>query len=217
MKHQQQHWLWIAFLLFIVSGCASQPKVFTDYDDRRDFSAYKNFAWVHVPPMMHSGDYEVSALAEQRITQAIKGELISKGFVFVDDLSNADFSVVFTMGARDKIQVHRYSTTYYQARHNWGWGSYYFPYFVHFPFDYHDQIYYRDVPVSYTEGSIAVDIFDARSKEPIWHSKASKNLTKKDIRSGGTNAVEVIEKLMANFPPSQPANISSPWIDPENQ
>lgn len=161
--------------------------------------------------MMKSGDYDISPLAEQRMTNAIISELEIKGFTFIDNIDNADFTVVYTMGARDKINVDSYSDKYYRTRVNWGWGAYYYPYFKHYPFGRYSVNVYHEIPRAYTEGSIAIDIYDAKTQQPIWHSKASKKLSSKDLNSNASNAFEVAQKLLANFPPIQPANITSPW------
>jgi hypothetical protein len=184
-------------LLALISGCASTPKVYSDYDSREDFSKLRTFTWVQDPPMLRAGDYPVSALAETRMTAAIKAELIMHGYEFVDNLEQADFSVIYTMGARDKIELRDHPRGYYSNRVDWGWGGYYYPFFVHFPFGRS----YRDVElVEYPEGTIALDIFNAKTKKPIWHTRATKRLSKKDVNSNARNAAEIAEQLLQDFP-----------------
>ena len=198
-------------ILILLSGCVSTPKVFTDYDERRDFSGYKTFSWVHDPPMLQAGDYPVSPLAEKRMTNAIKEQLIKKGFTFVEQPQDADFTVVFTMGARDKIEIVRRSSGYYHHRVYWGWGYYYYPHFVYYPFD-PGRYAYTEVPRTYTRGSIAIDIFDAKTEEPVWHSKASKRLTTRDLQSNAKNAPDIARRLLACFPPQPDEKpLMSPW------
>ena len=197
-----RHKLIFLCLLFpitaLLSACASKPVVYSDFDPRHDFSENQTFTWVHEPPMLQAGDHPVSALAETRMTAAIKGTLINKGYVFVHDKTEADLSVVYTMGARDKIEVVKHPSGYYRHRRDWGWGAYYFPYFVHFPFSHerpNEEGFHR-----YTDGTIALDIFDTRSQQPIWHTKASKRLSRKDLDSDAKNAEEIAERMLRDFP-----------------
>lgn len=190
----------IVLALFIISGCASKPLVFSDFDATHNFAKDTSFSWVQDPPMLRSGDYPVSAIAETRMTSAIKNTLEVKGYKFVDNLENADFLVAYTMGARDKIELIEQPNRHYPYYVHWGWGHYYFPYFLHFPFDRHSRHYHAKLPRSYTDGTIAIDIFDTQSKQPVWHSKASKRLSLKDLNSSLDNANEIATQLLKDFP-----------------
>ena len=185
--------------LTVLSGCASKPLVFADFDGRHDFTKAQTFSWVEDPPMLKAGNYYVSPLAEKRLTQSIRNERVAKGYQFIDDVEKADFSVLYTMGARDKIEVRYYTARdYYRDRYDWGWGASYYPYYLHYPFG-HGADYY-EVPHMYTEGSIAVDIFNAATRQPIFHARTSKRLSNTDIDSDGMTAVEIIGELLADFP-----------------
>lgn len=187
----------LALALLILSGCATKPSVFSDFDASHDFTKDKTFTWVQDPPMLKSGDYLVSPIAEARMTAAIKKEFEDKGYQFVSDDQNADFSVTYTMGARDHIEIVEYYNRYYV---DWRWGQYYFPYFLHFPFNNHHRRYRDFLPRTYTDGAIAIDVFDARSQQPIWHAKASKRLSAKDLDSDLNSATDIAVKLLYDFP-----------------
>jgi len=188
----------ISSSIILMSGCASTPSVYSDFDPRHDFTAHKNFTWVHNPPMLRAGDYPVSALAEGAITAAIKAELEAKGYSYVEQEEQADFSVVYTMGARDNIKITRHYSPYYSHHRDWGWGAYYFPYFVNFPFG-RDSWFYDDID-EYTQGTIALDIFSTANKQPIWHTKAKKRLTKKELDRPEKGAQEIAKSLLKHFP-----------------
>jgi predicted heme/steroid binding protein len=186
----------LCLAVLILPGCASKSKVFSDFDPRHDFSQDRTFTWVQDPPMLRAGDYIVSPLAESRMTAAIKGELIAKGYTFVTDQSEADFSVLYTMGARDKIQIRDRPNPYYSHRTDWGWGAYYFPYFIYFPFESR----YRGDINTYISGTIAVDMFEVKRKQPIWHTTASNHLSNNDLKSNAKNAKEIALSLLQHFP-----------------
>lgn len=192
----------LTLMLILLSACATKPTVFSDFDARHDFTQDKTISWIQDPPMLSSGDYPISPLAQMRMTAAIKNEFIVKGYQFVENAEQADLGVTYTMGAREKIEIVEYSGPYYRYYADWGWGQYYFPYFVHFPFDRgRDRYRYTErLPRSYTRGTIAIDIFNTKTKQPVWHTKASKRLSSKDLDSNMKNATEVAQKLLADFP-----------------
>lgn len=182
-----------------LSSCASKAKVFSDFDARHNFSQDRTFTWTQDPPMLRAGDYVVSAITQTRMTSAIKSELVSKGYAFVEDQGKADFSVLYTMGARDRIDIIERRNSYYSHRNDWGWGAYYFPYFVYFPFDFDSRTSEFDIS-RFTAGTIALDIFDAKTKRPIWHTKSSKRLSEQELNSQAKNADQIAKSLLQHFP-----------------
>jgi hypothetical protein len=56
----------------------------------------------------------------------------------------------------------------------------------------------------YKVGTLVVDIFDAQTKEAIWHGSASDALS--DSATSNAKATEqAVDKMFANFPPGSPA------------
>ena len=108
-----------------------------------------------------SAPAEASPLASGRIQRAVAKALAAKGFGSVSDVGSADFLVGFTLGARDKVRVdtNRYPVGF-RGPYRWG------------------LAYYQDVDVrQYTQGRLAIDVFDAKLQRPVWHGYATKNLS----------------------------------------
>lgn len=181
-----------------LAACAGSPKVFSDFDPRHDFTRDKTFTWVHLPPLLRAGDYPLSALAEESMTEAIKAEFNAKGYNFVERKEDADLAVVFTMGARDKIEVIRYPVSYYRHRYDWGWGAHYFPYFIHYPF-HRDHVYMEELR-TYTDSMIALDVFSTKTNKPIWHTTLSERTSSRKLDDRGRNATEIAINLLQHFP-----------------
>ena len=179
----------------LLSACANTGKVFSDYDPDQQFTNYKKFSWLSDQPSSVSGTYPVSALSKSTMTGAIKAELVERGFVFTDNADEADFLVSFTLGARDKIATRR-NIEYRVDPHSWRWGRHYYPHY--FP---------EVVPITterdyqFTEGSIAIDIFDAKDQRPVWHSSASKRLNRKELAGSGNKQKQAVKALLDSFPP----------------
>lgn len=83
--------------------------------------------------------------------------------------SPGQLTVIATVGGRDRIDVT-----------SWG------------PF-------YRDYDVrQYTEGKLAVDVFDTRTKQAVWHGQATQNVDPDNIDSQKLDVA--VASLMAEFP-----------------
>lgn len=152
-----------------------------------DFAIYKTFTWIANEPLIRPiDDRYVSPLNAQRIRKAIESGLLELGFRKVGDRAAADFIVSFTVGARDKIDVDSYPATY---RDGWitGW-----PY-------YGDSI---DVH-TYTEGILAIDIFDRERRLPVWHGVAKKRISGSDRGNASRLIQEAVALILSEFPPQQ--------------
>ena len=186
--HDQRTILKFGFcaLTLALSACASL-RTHSDYDPQADFSTYQTFAWASEQERVQSqerGDRYISPLDVQRIERAIESELATKGYRQLQDTDQADFLVAFTVGARDKIDVNRYPVTY---RGRW---------VGHWPY----QLESVEVH-SYTEGMLAIDIYDRQSARPTWHGVARKRVTGSDAEESGPLIREAVSAILNEFPP----------------
>jgi len=208
-----------------LAGCATTPTVYSNSNSTQDFSSYKTFSWAKNPPAVISGDYAVTPMSEDRMTNSIKEAFIAKGYVFTEDEASADFSVFedeasadfsvfYTVGASDKLTIKNYPAVYYNNYDNWGWGyNYYagnrygsmsnrYDPFLRSSF-YGGGSSYRPARTetrTSIEGSISIDVFDVKSKRPVWHGSASKKLQKNEMAPSPKNEIGVGELLIADFP-----------------
>ena len=137
-----------------ISGCATQGSGNADYDVSHDFSSYKTFAWISDSPMKVG-----PVLADPRdslepsIMDAIRASLEAKGYEMVERDAKPDFVVSFTVGSREKVRPAGYPSMQPQPGGRWSWGT-----------AYHGG----EEGAKYTQGVLAIDIFDATAKRPVW-------------------------------------------------
>lgn len=178
----------LASILAVVVGlsaCATL-RVGSDYDRTASFSGYHSFTWV--PRENHGTN---NPLIAERAREAILARLQQKGYVYVSDGAQADFAVDFTIGARQRLDVHTYPAPYagpwwWYGRGWWGypyWGS---------GIDVH----------AYREGELAIDVFDAKSHRPVWHGWARKPLTREDMQHSRSAIGTAVDAILAKFPPA---------------
>ena len=174
---------WLA-LVSLVGACATVA-VGVDFDSHASWSGYRQYAWLE-----RARGGSRNPLIVQRARDAIEAELLAKGFTRVDDAASADFVVSFTIGSRERVEVESYPAPYtgpwYWADRSW-WG---YPYWGT-PVDVHE----------YREGTLAIDVFDAHSRRPVWHGWAKKELTLSDIQHSEDSIRNAVRAVLARFPP----------------
>lgn len=174
-----------AFFLALagLQGCET-IKVVSDHDPSFSFAGYDSYAWISEHPMVTSAQ-GVSPLLEGRIMAAIQETLGQKGMKLIADPAQADFVIAFGVGARERVSVT--STPYPAYRGAWGWGG----------------AYYNDVDVrQYTEGRLAIDIFDVSERRPVFHGYATANVSATTDQAKRQQMLrEAVAKILAGFPP----------------
>jgi hypothetical protein len=116
------------------------------------FKGYRTYSWVFQEPPagLHPGVYDA-------VKASIGRELAKKGYV---EAASGDMAVAFWLGRRDRIE-------------KTDWGA------------YGGDIYTRlgvtpvtgpDQGQAVTDGTLAIDLFDAATKQPVWRSTAVEEL-----------------------------------------
>jgi hypothetical protein len=144
-------------------GCSSTPSIDSsyDYNPSLDFTGYRTYAFISEHPMAVSqAQGPVSPLLEGRLMESVRIAMNTKGYNEVDDPERADVAIGFSVGARDQIKVDTYPATFQTGFARRG---YYYGY------GYNTETRVRQ----YTEGTLAVDLFDVASHTPAFHGIAS--------------------------------------------
>lgn len=185
-------------LALLLAACGSTGPV-VDYDNSADFSSYKTYAFISENPMIRAPDTPPpSPLLEGRLMRITDNALKAKGFRKIDDPEGADFAVSFTVGARDKIRVNSYPEPYRPYYGGWagrgGWGA---PYYGGYAGYGGSSV---DVQ-QYTEGTLAIDIYDVAEHKPVWHGIATERITDKMRRNPDESLTEIVAEILQRFPP----------------
>jgi len=179
----------------ILTSCAA-PAPMIDFDPSYNFTQDRTFAFISEHPLMKGAGAEVSnPMIEGRLVQITENILVARGFTKVSNPEEAHLAVGFTLGGREKIQVDSYPEFYRGGYGGWGWGRGYYGGYG----GYGGQ----SVDVrQYTEGVLSVDIYDPQERRPVWHGRATGQITKK-MQENPTPALEkALGNIFATFPPS---------------
>lgn len=162
----------VFFLVIILASCSS-VRVNADYDKKANFTNYKTFAY------LKSGidKVEISDLDKKRILNSIEEVMISKGFTKSE---NPDILISIFTKERERVDV------YQNYGFGWGWNPYW-------------GMGYTNVMTS-PEGTLFIDIIDAKTKELVWQGEGSGYLTK-DVEKKDARIKEFVTRILEQYPP----------------
>lgn len=174
----------LAPVMLALSGCETL-RVGSDYDRTVTFAAYHSFSWL---PRQNYG--VANPLVIERVRNDIENALEQKGYRYVSEAGQADFSVDFTVGSRERVNVRTYPGPFAGP---WGW---YGPRWWGYPYWGRGVDVYR-----YREGILAIDVFDGKTHRPVWHGWAKKSLSRQDMQHSGESIRKAVNAVLAQFPP----------------
>lgn len=164
----------LLFVFALVLASCSSVRVATDYDTATDFHQYKTFAFYK------SGidKAPISDLDKKRIMRAIEAELLAKGMT---KSATPDVLVSLFTKSRERINVN-------DNRFNGFW----------YPW------YYGANPVTvsqYTEGTLFIDLLDAKKKELVWQGIGTGALSMRTVEKKEARIKEFVKEIMEKYPP----------------
>lgn len=172
------------FGLLALAGCSS-ISVNHDYDTHADFTAYRTFAWMELSQDMPANAQQAeqsSDLLDRRIRGAVEGEMAHRGMAQVTGVE-ADVLVVYHLGTQEKVQVSDWGYSY--GHYYGGYGG-------------------RNIDVyQYTEGTLIIDIVDARTHDLVWRGSGTKTIdrSQKSPEQLQANIDEAVGRIMQSYPP----------------
>lgn len=163
-------------LLFVLASC-STVRVASDYDTHADFSKYNSYAFFK--PGIDKA--EVSDLDKKRILRAIDTELTAKG---LQKSETPDVVISFFTKAKERIDV--YQNHYGWGGHwGWGWGH-----------PWHNSSVYKT-----TEGTLYIDIIDAKTNELVWQGLGTAPLIKENMEKKEERIQLIVAEILKKYPP----------------
>lgn len=183
--------LLVAFCAVIFAGCSTQPQVQTDHQADFDFSSLKTFA-VAETKQDSKESILVSPFTLSHIHSALEAEL-GKRYQSTVTGAKPDFIVSYHVVIEEKIDPRSYNDLYGFGYYGRG---YRYPYA--YPYFYGPNTGVR----VYNQGSLIVDVVDAKTEKPIWRGVSEKRLSRsmapQQQREVLTGAVA---EVVAQFPP----------------
>jgi len=157
--------LWL--FMFSISGCASGPKVMTDYDKAADFGSYKTYNFVDGA----GPDYgEYQSLFTKFVLEAVAVEMEKRGYVKSD---NPDLLVNFGARLDEKLDVRTTSAPMAGGYYGYRSGAYRYGAWSGYGYGTETQV------SQYTEGTFNIDIIDSKRRQLVWEAVGIGKITDK--------------------------------------
>lgn len=170
----------LSLLLFFIFSSCSSIKVNSDYDKNIDFTQFKTFAFYK----NGIDKVEISDLDKKRILRSIDEAMTAKGFTKNE---TPDLLVNIFTKEREQVDVNRFN---YGWGYGWGYG-------------WNPYMWGGNTSVSrYTEGTLYIDLIDAKKKELIWQGEGEGVLTK-DTNKKDEKIKEFVVKILEQYPPKK--------------
>lgn len=162
-------------LLMACLGSALGQHVKTDFDHQANFSQYKTYSWQEIKP--------ANSLWDARIKDSVDTQLAAKGWTKVD--ADGDVAIV----AIKATQTQRTLQTFYDGfGGGWRWRGF---------GGFGDA---TTTEQDYKEGTLIVDLYDAKTRQLIWRGSAESMLSDK-AEKNEKNLEKGVEKMFKDFPP----------------
>jgi hypothetical protein len=184
----------IAVAAIVIAGCAAdRPSIHSDYDREIDFAAYRTFGF---PAQTGTDRGGYATLVTSHFKEAIKREMTVRGYTYAE--AEPDILVNFYSDVRDKTKVYANPGPYmgglgYGYGHPYGYPRY--GWYSAWPY-YYDGV---DV-VTYTAGTLKVDVVDPKRNQTIWEASIEDRLTDKAQENPQATIARLITAMFAKYP-----------------
>ena len=175
----------VAIVATLLVGCASGPKVRSNFDKATDFSQYKTFGFASQLGTDREG---YQTIVSQLLKAATRRELEARGFTYAE--SAPQLLVNFNAKFSDKLKT----STVPSAGPSYGYYGYRSGFYSPWP------MYDETVVTSYTEGTLNIDLIDAAKKQMVWEGVAVGSVSEKAQENLQPAVDSVVAAIFKQFP-----------------
>jgi hypothetical protein len=166
----------VSTMLFLVAlGTAMAQQVKTDFDHQANFSQYKTYSWQEVKV--------ADSLWVPRIQSAVDAQLAAKGWTKVESGGDVVVMAIATSHTERTLQ-----TFYDGMGGGWRWRG------------FGGMGEATTTEQNYKEGTLVVDMYDAKTKQLIWRGSSEDTVSNKEQKNE-KNLDKGVAKMFKKFPP----------------
>jgi hypothetical protein len=170
----------------LLAGCASQPKVLSDYDKSADFAGYRTFGFV---TQVGADSTEFRSLAVKTMQTAATRQMELRGYTLSD---TPDLVINFTGKIEEKTDVESVPAPYYGP--GWGYGGFYgAPYGG---WGGGTQVTTR----RYNVGTLVIDVVDREKRQAVFQGSVSDVVTKEMMANREAAITGAVNRIFASYP-----------------
>ncbi|KAF1687287.1 hypothetical protein B1992_04725 [Pseudoxanthomonas broegbernensis] len=178
-------WAALAAVALLLSACASGPRISSEADPEADFGGYRSFAF-HSPLAVESQGY--STPTSRRIRDAARAQMEARGYVY--DTASPDLWVNLNAYLQERTDVTTMPEVDYDFYYSYRARSY-----LAVPY-WRDRTDVR----RYTEGTLNVDLVDARHRRLVWTGVAVGRVGRVAPEQRGARIDAAMAEIFARYP-----------------
>ncbi|MBZ0327015.1 MAG: DUF4136 domain-containing protein [Altibacter sp.] len=163
-------------LVVVLSSCTT-VRVATDYDKNANFNNYTSYAF-YKPGIDKA---KISDLDKKRILRAIDNELMVKGMA-----KSENPTLLISIFTKEKERVDVYQRNF---GYGWGWNPWWY------------GSYYGNSISKTTEGTLYIDLIDAKSNELVWQGMGTADLVTRNMEKKEERIREIVREILTEYPP----------------
>ena len=163
--------LFVIFVTTLLLQSCNYVDVRSEYDSSANFRSFRTF---NIQPLRNVDEYNVNEFAQQNIIDAINTELKARGYT--QSPSNADLIVESHISTKDKVHIDS-ETTHYG----------------------HGDISTRYNVNEYTEGTLIIDVKNAKTNKLIWQG-VGMGVIDRNPKNREQRLNKAITKIFRDFP-----------------
>lgn len=177
-------------LLFLIVSCSStyKAKIYSDKNTDIDTQNYKTFAWLADAKIIAPAE-DFNPVMKLRVDKEIEQAFIAQGYQLIDNAKEADFTISYAIGNRDKVSISHHPFSY---RGGLFWGRGYYG-------KMSGSISAESEVRQYTQGKLAIDVYDVKSQQPAWHGWATKRMKSGDQEAPSSVIKDTVKELVSQF------------------
>jgi hypothetical protein len=159
-------------LATLIATAAAAQKITTESNPGTNFASYKTFTWLKQPNV-------ADPLLKQRIVDDINAQLQAKGLQPAQE--GADLAVAAHMATKTEKTL---NTFYDGFGGGWRWGG-----------GFGNA---TTTVNTYQEGTLVVDLFDAKTKQAVWRGTATQGVSS-NPQTQAKNIDKAVQKIFSKF------------------
>lgn len=164
-------------------ACETQPTVRSQFDKTADFGSYRTFNFISP---LATDKLGYSTLITQAFKSAVTQQMQNRGYVLSD---NPDLLVDFSAKIQQRQEVRSTGSAAPYAYYGYRGGLY-------SPWMGYSQVYTYD----YKEGTVNVDLVDARRKQMVWEGVGVGEVSEKKMENEQQAVADAVASIFAKYP-----------------
>lgn len=171
----------------LLSACG--PYVRSDYDAKANLANYRTFSWDQRRTEERRSRERAFAnpINEKRLRDAVAAQLMQRGLQQAPAGTTGELLVSVAIGSRINERDAYYPR--WSLGMGWGW-----------PYRHYGTGILVEDDVLYRENRVSVDLFDAKSREPVWHAAITTDISNLTGDNAQTRIDEAVKSMFTKFP-----------------